>query len=268
VSTVILRTLFAGNLALAAIVLLWSLAQALLTALRRLRLLRGRTWKAPQTQAAQTFDPYGLDTVPWEGLRLVGAALGCGLAAALFWERQPALTVLGLLGGFVPSLLRTYLLRRAQQLQEAQVRHFLRFLRSGSTLYGGLMPALRAVARYGQGLVQQRLQTHLRVALTADEALERLATDLRSPTLQALTKRLHEAHEGRARPEAVLNALLIQAEQDHLTAAKEQIGSAPFRLLIPMLILMVPPILILALYPPVARLIALITSTGGAGPLW
>ena len=46
-STVILRTLFAGNLALAAIVLLWSLAQALLTALRRLRLLRGRTWKAP-----------------------------------------------------------------------------------------------------------------------------------------------------------------------------------------------------------------------------
>lgn len=263
----LLRSTFAGSLALAAGLALYGSSQAFLAALRRLTLLRGVA-VAVTASVARAFDPYGLDRVPWEALRLVGAALGVGLAAALFWERNPVLALVGLLGGFVPSLLRNYLLRRAQQLQEAQVRHFLRFLRSSSTLYGGIMPALRAVARYGQGVVLLRLQVQLRVALTADEALGRLAADLRSPTLQALTQRLSEAHDGRARPEDVLATLLTQAEQDALAAAKVAIGSAPMRLLIPMLILMVPPILILALYPPVARLLALLTTTGGAGVIW
>jgi hypothetical protein len=192
-----------------------------------------------------------------------------GLAAALFWERSPYLVVLGLTAGYAPSMARSYLARRRRQLLEAEVRHFLRFLHSASQLYGGMMPALRAIAEHSQddAAVVSRLRARLSVAQTAGEILEGLARDLQSEALGNLVSRMEEAAEGRVRPEEALERLLARAEREVVREAKEAIGGAPIRLLIPMLILMVPPILVLTLYPAVARLMELIAGTGTA-PLW
>ncbi len=256
---------FAGSCALAAAVTLYSLGQLGLRLERRWRLLRAtRQLRAPGPAPTRPFDPYGLDAVPWEWLRLGGAVGGVALVWALVGERQPYLAVLGLLGAYAPSVVRGYLLRRGQHQIEAQVRYFLRFLGNATTIYGGLWPALQALGQFGgRALVLTRLRVQLRTAFSAEEALARLAAELRSPTLHALTRRLNELAGGRETPEAALLDLLGQAERSMLQAAKEAIGGAPLRLLIPMLIFMVPPVLILALNPPVAKLLALIGGVGG-----
>ena len=232
-----------------------------------LQLFRGTSLLArlslPEDGQSRTFDPYGLDHIPWDLIRLPAAGLGVGLAALLFWERSPYLAVLGLAAGYVPSFVRLYLLRRAERRVSIEVRHFLHTLRGLVPAYGGLYPALRAMTDVQGGTVEERLKRHLGTRKNALEILESLATDLRSPPLETLAERLREAQEGLDQPAAVLADALERIEQETLLAAKEAIGSAPIRLLIPMLVLMVPPILVLALYPAVARLIAVI---GGAGP--
>ena len=211
----------------------------------------------------KAFDPYGVDHIPWDLIRLPAAALGVGLAALLLWERSPYMAVLGLAAGYVPSLVRLYLLRRAERRVAIESRHFLHTLKGLVPAYGGLYPALRAMADVQGGIVEERLKQHLSTRKNALEIMTALAHDLRSPALESLAERLQEAQEGLARPTRVLEDALERIEQETLHAAKEAIGSAPIRLLIPMLVLMVPPILVLALYPAVARLIALI---GGTGP--
>jgi hypothetical protein len=211
----------------------------------------------------EAFDPYGLDHVPWEILRLASAGAGVGFAALLFWERSPYLAILGLAGGYVPSMVRAYLLRRAKRRVDVEVRHFLRTLKGLVPAYGGLYPALRAVSDVQGGLVEERLKRHMRTGKNAIEILAALADDLRAEQLEILASRLQEAQEGLDQPDEVLRDALERIEQEVFRATKEAIGGAPIRLLIPMLILMVPPVLILALYPPVARMMALIA---GAGP--
>ncbi len=211
----------------------------------------------------QTFDPYGLDHVPWEILRLASGGAGVGLAALLFWERSPYLAVLGVAGGYAPSMVRAYLLRRAQRRLDVQTRHFLRTLKGLVPAYGGLYPALRALSDVQGGMVTERLESHMRTGKNGIEVLAALASDLRVEQLEILSNRLYEAQEGLGQPDEVLRDALERIEQQAFRATKEAIGGGPIRLLIPMLILMVPPVLILALYPPVARMMALIA---GAGP--
>ena len=220
-----------------------------------------RLWEERETEP-ESFDPHGLDRVPWEGVRVVAAGIGVVMAALLFWERNPYLSVLGLAGGYAPSMVRAYLLRRSRRRVAAQVRHFLRTLRGTVSAYGGLHPALTTLVGVQKGVLGERLALHLKSGGEAVDVLRALAADLRSDPLTRLAERLVEAREGMDAPERVVEDVLEQMEREAYREAKEAVGSAPVRLLIPMLILMVPPVLVLTLYPPVARLLTLIAGAG------
>jgi len=263
--------LIAGLLAVGVFSLVLGLSDGFRQLVRRLLLFTHRPLLripgAGEEEAEEAFDPYGLDRAPWEALRLVGAGVGVGMAALLFWERSPYLAVLGLAGGYAPSMVRTYLLHRAKRSVDVEVRHFLRTLKGVAPAYGGLYPALKALSGTQGGIIEERLQIYMRTGKNAIEMLAALAVDLHSQQLSVLATRLREAQEGLDRPGKVLEDTLQQLEREVFRAMKEAIGGAPIRLLIPMLTLMVPPVLVLVLYPPVARLIALI-STGSGEPGW
>ena len=227
---------------------------------------RRRLWIREQEDRAR-FDPYGLDHVPWDVLRLGAALAGVGLAALLFWERGPYLAALGLGAGYIPSLVRVYLLRRRMAVVDGQVRHLIRALGSSLRPCGGLSPALVAIAPLMDNPVGQRLAFHLGVK-SGQEALEALAADFRSERLAELARRLGEAGIGIRAPEEILQETMEAFQRDSLARAREAIGAAPIRLLIPMLFFLIPPILVLILYPPVARLIALISHAGSGGVGW
>lgn len=255
--------LVASLAAVGAFNVLMSVADGVAAVLERLALFsRRRMWA--RTARERPFDPYGLDAAPWDALRLAGALAGAGLAALLFWERSPYLAALGLAGGYVPSLARAYLLRRRKERVDGEIRHLIRALGGSLRAYGGLSPALTAVAALMDNPVGRRLAFHLGVGKSGQEALEALAADFRSERLAELARRLAEAGSGVRAPEQVLEEVVGRMERDSLARAREAIGAAPVRLLIPMLFFLLPPILILALNPPVARLMALLSGTGGA----
>lgn len=248
--------------------ILMSIADGAASVLERVFLFsRRRMWARAERQEPP-FDPYGLDAVPWDVLRVGAALAGVCLAALLFWERSPYLAALGLAAGYIPSLVRAYLLRRRVAQADGWIRHLIRAIGSSLRAYGGLSPALQAIAALAENPVGKRLAFHLGIGKSGQEALEALAADFRSERLAELARRLADAGTGVRAPEQVLWETLEAMRRDSLARAREAIGAAPVRLLIPMLFLLLPPILILALYPPVARLIALISSTESGGIGW
>jgi hypothetical protein len=212
-------------------------------------------------------DLYGLRRIPWTGWRIAGAAIGVALAYLLLAERSPFLSLLGLGGAFAPRLVRAYLVRRRQVDVDRQVRDFIFLLRPALALHGGLRPALEAVAaRMEAGAIQLRLHHHLERAFSVDPAavIEGLAHDVRSAELDGLMLGITAAQKGgMGYGEAVIRAAQ-QASERIRAEARLAIEETPVRLLIPMLLLLVPPFLILSLYPLLARLLALLSAPAGS----
>ncbi len=187
----------------------------------------------------------------------------------LFWERSPYLALLGLAAGYVPSLVQAYLLRRRRERVDGEIRHLIRALGGALRAYGGLSPALHSIAALmGRTPVGRRLAFHLGVGKSGQEALEALAADFHSERLADLARHLADAGAGTRAPERILEEILDGMRRDSLARAREAIGAAPVRPLVPMLFLLLPPILVLALNPPVARLMALLGASRGGAIGW
>lgn len=215
-----------------------------------------------QHDRTRPFDPFGLDHIPWEVMCLALAAAGVGLTAHLFWERNPYLAFSGLAAGCIPWLVRLCLLRRAQRRVTRSVRSFVRTLTALLPVYGSLYPVLRAMSTGEAGVAEQRLRQHLTTTKSAIDVVDALAADLRSPTLEALAQRLRWASQGVDESSGGLTDLLEDIEQETRRAAEQTVSRASVRLLIPMLITMVPPIVALVVYPAAGRLIPLIAELG------
>ena len=212
-------------------------------------------------------DLYGLSGVPWELWQLAGAAAGVFLAYLLLGERNPALAVLGLGGVFAPRAVRGVLVRRAEARIARQSREFIFLLRSGMAMRGGLRPALEDVAgRLGKGVVGDRLKYHLDRALSPEQALERLAGDLRSREMQDLLLGVRAARAGGMSYEEAVVRAAEEATERMREEARAAIEEAPVRLLIPMLLLLFPPILVLTMYPLLARVLAVLSTPGAPAP--
>ena len=217
-------------------------------------------------------DLYGLRGVPWTLWRIAGAVIGTTLAYLLLAERNPLFAALGLAGAFAPRLLRAYLVRRRQVDVDRQVRDFIFLLRPALSALGGLRPALEEVAaRLEPGVVRGRLHYHLERAFSVDPAsvVQDLARDIRSEELENLLLGITAAQKGgMGYGEAVIRAA-EEASEHVREEARIAIEETPVRMIIPMLLLLVPPFLVLALYPLLARLLALLSApTGSAGSLW
>ena len=210
-------------------------------------------------------DLYGLRGIPWPLLRVAGAGLGVALTWMLLGERNPALSVLGLGGILAPRLIRAYLVRQGQIEIDRQVRSLIFLLRAALAVFGGLRPALEEVARRLEpGVVQSRLGHHLERSFAADPAtaIEHLAGDIHSEELDHLLLGITAARRGSmGYTEAVVEAADEAGERIN-EQARVAIEETPMRLLIPMLLLLLPPFLVLSLYPLLARVMALLATPG------
>jgi tight adherence protein C len=209
------------------------------------------------------FDPYDVEKIPWALITLLSAAFGVFLAALLFWERNPFLSAVGLLASYFPHWARSYIIQRRKAENERAMRFLLMSLTDVFEAHGGLTPALLALASTPlRNRVMSRLAFHLGVGRNGTEAIAQLAKDFQSEVLGRVVERLKEAEEGLTTPKAILEEETARLGQESITSLREKIGRAPMELLLPSIFLLLPPILILALYPPVSRILALISGTG------
>lgn len=225
-----------------------------------------------QPEAFTEDDLYGLRGISWDLWRIAGAVVGVALAYLLLAERNPVFAAFGLGGVFAPRLIRAYMVRRRKVEVDRQVRDFIFLLRPALALHGGLRPALEEVAgRLDASVVRNRLRFHLERAFVADPAqvVEDLAADIHSAELGNLLLGITAAKKGgMSFGEAVIRA--SEESGEHIREdARIAIEETPMRLLLPMLLFMLPPFLVLSLYPLLARLMALLSSpAGGAMSGW
>jgi len=216
-------------------------------------------------------DLYGLRGIPWEVWRVAGAVVGVALAYLLLAERNPFFAAFGLAGAFAPRALRAYLVRRRKVDVDRQVRDLIFLLRPALALHGGLRPALEEVAeRLESGIVRLRLRFHLERAFATEPArvVEDLAVDIHSAELGNLLLGITAAKRGGMS----FGEAVIRASEESGARIREDariaIEETPVRLLLPMLLFMLPPFLVLSLYPLLARLMALLSAPGGAMGGW
>lgn len=232
---------------------------------------RFRVVSLPSVRAAEDRftreDLYSPDGIPWELWQLVGAATGVLLAYLLLGERNPALAVLGLGGALAPRSARSILIRRAKAQIDRQSRELIFLLRSAIAMRGGLRPALEDVAgRSGEGVVVERLRHHLDHAISPEQALERLATELRTREMQDLLLGIRAARAGGMSYREAVTQAAEEATERIREEARVAIEEAPIRLIVPMLLLLFPPILVLITYPLLARVLAALSMPGALTP--
>jgi Flp pilus assembly protein TadB len=207
---------------------------------------------------------YGLprNLAPW---MLLAAAVGLALTWTLL---QGPAQALGLAAGCVPLLWKRRRLARARQDVRRQVASLIEEVRLRLAFSGSLGPVLDTLAaEEREGIVHERLRLHRDLVVVAgpEEVLEKLAGELRSPELRMLLRRVRAARRGGASYAEALQAAADEVAGEIARRAEIEVEGAPMRLLFPMLVFLFPPILVLVLYPPAARLIEQLTGAGPGG---
>lgn len=174
--------------------------------------------------------------------------------------------VAGLAAAVAPLVWKHRRLAQARLDVRRQLAHLIEDMRLRLALNVSLGTVLHVVAAERRGgIVGERLWLHRHlITIAGPEALlERLARELRSAELQMLLRRLSAARQGGASYGEALRAAAAEVTAEVLRKAELEVEAAPLRLMFPMLVLLLPPILALLLYPPAY---ALIGSLAGAGP--
>jgi len=206
---------------------------------------------------------YGL---PRTSLPALMGAAAIGLLMSMLAFDGP-LRPLGLLAGLFPLLWRRRQLAQARLTTRQQIAELIEDLRLRLAFSGTLGAALALIVDDADrsGVVMDRLRLHRdRLALEGPEAvLQRLADELRSRELRLLLARVRAARLGGGSTVEALRAAADDVAAEITRQVEAEIEGAPLRLVFPMLILLLPPVLALALYPPASLLINALT---GAGP--
>ena len=196
------------------------------------------------------------------------AAAGGGVLLSLLILSGPART-LGLVAGLLPLLWKRRRIGRTQQQVRQQVAALIEDMRLRLAFGGTLGAVLHAIADEPDrpGVVYDRLRLHRdRLALAGpEELLRRLAADVRSPELRRLLSRVSAARLGGGSYAEALRVAADDVAAELVRQIENDIEGAPLRLLFPMLIGLLPPILVLTLYPPATALINSLTGAGSGG---
>lgn len=226
-------------------------------ALRRV----ARRFEPPKETLLSEEDLYGLpqSMVVW---MLLAAATGVFFTWALF---DGPTEVLGLGAGIAPLVWRRRKLERARQETRRQVAWLIEEIRLRLLFGGSLGTTLMLLPDQGpEGIVFERLRAYKdEVSLYGPETvLEKLADELRSPELRLLLRRVRASRRGKVSYAEALKAAADEVARETYRRAELVVEAAPLQLLIPMLILLLPPILTMLLYPPVYGLIDTLTGAG------
>ena len=254
--------------------LLLTLGQTLVGLVGRVRLYR-RTraeqqlarYRAvmPATVALPDHVLYGYPDLSWQ-------ALGLGLAVVGILALLPVLGFPGALVAVVleraPHLVRGQLVREGRARLRLRIRDFVDDLREAVAIHGSLGKALDAlVAAQGErtdalALVLARRARSRSAQLSADQVLDGMAADLKSPDMREVAAQVRLALAGGMDLAEALSAVAETLSEVIAAEVNVRLQAAPNTYVLPMVLFMFGPLLILMLYPVALRVVALIT--GGA----
>ena len=204
---------------------------------------------------------YGLDEQLIRRVKLASISAGAviGVIVALNWS-LPGGAGAATLGLFAPRIwLRARRKRRDWELLR-QVRDFLTMLNLAAGLSGSMTWALRDLSERSDTLLAERLRWHLERQTQPLVILEKLADDMRSEHLYDLVRRMRAVEHGGGDRQESLKTVVEAISTDIQETAYEEVESAPMRLMFPMLITLLPPVLAILLGPMVARMLAVISG--------
>jgi len=254
--------------------LLYALGQTLVNLVGRVRLYR-------QARAAQLLARYRTTVPVAAGLpdhvlygypAISWSALGLGLAVVGMLALLPVLGFPGALVAVVleraPLLVRGQLMREGRARLRLRIRDFVDDLREAVAIHGSLGKALDAlVATQDErtdaiALALARRARSRSAQLSADEVLEHMATDLKSPDMREVAAQVRLALAGGMDLAEALAAVTDTLSEAIAAEVNVRLQAAPNTYVLPMVLFMFGPLLILMLYPVALRVVALIT--GGA----
>jgi len=208
---------------------------------------------------------YGYPDLAWSALGVGLAVIGC----------LALLPVLGFPGALVavvleraPYLVRGQLQREGQARLRLRIRDFVDDLREAVAIHGSLGKALDAlVAAQGErsdalALVLARRSASRSAQLSADQVLDGMAADLKSPDMREVAAQVRLALAGGMDLAEALAAVADTLSEVIAAEVNVRLQAAPNTYILPMVLFMFGPLLILMLYPVALRVVALIT--GGA----
>ena len=264
----------AGLAGAGAWLLLITLGQTLVSLVGRVRLYRrARRGTAlaryrttvPATSALPDHVLYGYPDVSWQ-------ALGLGLAVVGILALLPVLGFPGALVAVVleraPALVRGQLVREGRARLRLRIRDFVDDLREAVAIHGSLGKALDAlVATQGEradavALTLARRARSRSAQLSADQVLDGMAADLKSPDMREVAAQVRLALAGGMDLAEALSAVAETLSEVIAAEVNVRLQAAPNTYVMPMVLFMFGPLLILMLYPVALRVVALIT--GGA----
>jgi hypothetical protein len=208
---------------------------------------------------------YGYPAIAWR-------AVGIGLAAAGCLALLPVLGFPGALAAVVlertPYLVRGMLVREGQARMRLRIRDFVDDLREAIAIHGSLGKALDALGAL-QGartdavaLALVRRARSRSAQLSADQVLDGMAADLKSPDMREVAAQVRLALAGGMDLARALDTVAETLSEVIAAAVNVRLQAAPNTYVMPMVLFMFGPLLILMLYPVALRVVALIT--GGA----
>jgi pilus assembly protein TadC len=167
-----------------------------------------------------------------------------------------------------PYLVRGMLRREGQARLRLRIRDFVDDLREAVAIHGSLGKALDAlVATQGErtdalALVLARRARSRSAQLSADQVLDGMAADLKSPDMHEVAAQVRLALAGGMDLADALAAVTDTLSEVIAAEVNVRLQAAPNTYILPMVLFMFGPLLILMLYPVALRVVALIT--GGA----
>ena len=254
--------------------LLMALGQTLVSLIGRVRLYRQARaeqllarYRTTVLAAAALPDHvlYGYPDVSW-------SALGLSLAAVGILGLLPVLGFPGALVAVVleraPALVRGQLVREGRARLRLRIRDFVDDLREAVAIHGSLGKALDAlVATQGErtdaiALALARRARSRSAQLSADQVLDGMAADLKSPDMREVAAQVRLALAGGMDLARALDTVAETLSEVIATEVNVRLQAAPNTYVMPMVLFMFGPLLLLMLYPVALRVVALIT--GGA----
>ncbi len=208
---------------------------------------------------------YGYPDISW------GAA-GIGLAAVGFVALLPVLGFPGALVAVVlervPYLVRGQLVREGRARLRLRLRDFVDDLREAIAIHGSLGKALDAlVAMQGErtdavALALVRRARSRSAQLSADQVLDGMAADLKSPDMREVAAQVRLALAGGMDLARALDTVAETLSEVIAAEVNVRLQAAPNTYVMPMVLFMFGPLLLLMLYPVALRVVALITGGG------
>ncbi len=193
---------------------------------------------------------------------LVATVVGAWLGLLLL---QGPFRFAGALAGVIPLLWKQNRIREGRQEIQREVADLVETLR----LYLAFAPTpgsalILALAEGHEGILWGRLRRRRdQVYLEGPESVLRaVAEEVRSPELRRLLSRIQAAQAGTGEFGAALRAAADELAVEIQHEIEELVESAPTRLIMPIVVLLLAPLMVLVLNPPVQMFLDVLAGVG------